>query len=360
MPDIPKTMKALVVHQFGQSLVTEVPVPAFGPDEVLLKIRGIAICGSDPHLVAGEWVNRNHWPPHLPFIFGHEWSGEVAAVGAGVTDLKVGDRVAGEGHCGCGQCENCKKGDYTICLNYGKQELGHRHYGHINPGANAQYGVFRAKALTKMPDTLDSIAGTMCDTVGVALHALELTGVTVGGTVTVIGPGPVGLCVLSLAKNMGAYRVVVVGRGHRLKTAGELGADVLVDFEKGDVPARIRELTDGKGADEVIECSGAPTGPRLAIDCTRKGGTVGLIGQYHESKAEPMSLAKIVNEQIRIIGSKANPNVAAKVLRLLDKGVVDWKRLITHRFPMERYNEGIDLFVNRRDNVVKVVIEPWS
>ncbi len=359
MTDIPKTMKACAVTEFGKTAITRLPVPAFGPDEVLCKIRGVAICGSDPKLLRGEMKKLN-WPPTLPFVLGHEWAGEVAAVGESVRDLKPGDRVAGEGHCGCGQCENCKKGNYTICLNYGRRELGHRHYGHNDQGANAEYNVYRAKSLTKMPDSLDFAAGTLCDTAGVALHAAELAGVTASGTAVIFGPGPIGLCQLGIVKNMGADRVVMVGRGNRLNVAKELGADICIDFEKEDAVARIRELTGGKGADEAFECSGAPNGPRDAVNCVRRGGTVALIGLYNESKVEPMPILKIVNDQIRIVGSKANPNVSAQVLRMMDKGIVGWNRLITHRLPLERYEEGIDIFVNRKDNVVKVVIEPWA
>ena len=359
MTAIPKTMKARVVTEYGKTAMAELPVPTPGPDEVLCKVRGIAICGSDPNILKGRYA-KMHWPPSFPFVLGHEWSGEVAAVGSNVTNFKPGDRVAGEGHCGCGQCDNCKRGDYTICLNYGNRALGHRHYGHNDQGANAQYNVYRAKSLTRMPDSLDFAAGTLCDTGGAALHGVELSGVTPSGTAVIYGPGPIGLCLLGIIKSMGPDRVIMVGRGHRLQVAKELGADICIDFGKEDAPARIRELTGGRGADEVFECSGASNAPRDAVNSVRKGGTIGLIGMYDESTVEPMPILKIVNDQIRIVGSKANPNVSAKVVRMLDKKTIGWHKIVTHRMPLERYEEALDIFVNRKDNVVKVVIEPWE
>ncbi|MDR1519407.1 MAG: alcohol dehydrogenase catalytic domain-containing protein [Planctomycetota bacterium] len=359
MPSIPKTMRACVLEAYGKIGFRELAVPVPAPDEALCKIRAVAICGSDPKIMAGSQAKMN-WPPAFPFVLGHEWAGEVAAVGEAVTGLKPGDRVAGEGHCGCGQCENCKKGDYTVCLNYGRRELGHRHYGHRDQGANAQYNAYRAKALARMPDSLDFAAGALCDTGGAALHGVELTGVTPGGVAVIYGPGPIGLCVLGIVKSMGSDQVIMVGRGHRLQTARELGADAIVDFSREDAPARILELTGGKGADEVFECSGAPAGPHDAVHSVRKGGRVALVGLYDDSAVKPLPLHKIVNEQIKIIGSKANPNVSDRVLKMLDKGVIGWRKIVSHRFPLDRYQEGVDLFVNRRDRVVKVVMEPWA
>ncbi len=357
MADIPKTMLACVLEQYGKIGYRELPVPEPRPDEVLARIRAVAICGSDPKIASGQMAKMN-WPQTFPFVLGHEWAGEVVAVGANVYDFAVGDRVAGEGHCGCGQCENCKRGDYTICLNYGRRELGHRHYGHRDQGANATYNVYRAKALTKMPDSLDYAAGSLCDTAGAALHGIELTGITPGGAVVVYGPGPIGLCTIGIIKSMGPDQLIVVGRGHRLVAAGEVGADVLIDFEKENASARIMELTGGKGADQVFECSGAPTSVRDAVNSVRKGGSVTLIGLYDESKLAPIPVLKIVNDQIRMIGSKANPNVSGQVVRMLDKGIISWKKIVTHRLPLDRYEEGVDIFVNRKDNVIKVVMEP--
>ena len=130
-------MLALVLTEPGKYEVKEVPTPEPGPDEVLCKVRGVAICGSDPEIIRGDLAGS--WPPSYPFTPGHEWSGEVEKVGPAVTHLSPGDRVAGEAHKGCGHCRSCLEGRYTLCGNYGAPETGHRHYGFTSPGAYAQY-----------------------------------------------------------------------------------------------------------------------------------------------------------------------------------------------------------------------------
>ncbi len=359
MTAIPKTMQACVMDAVGHTKIVELPVPVPSDDEVLCKVHAIAICGSDPEVIYGhfKWLN---WPPFLPFVLGHEWSGEVVAVGKNAVGFKVGDRVAGEAHCGCGICNNCKRGHYTICLNYGKKEVGHRHYGFYDQGANAGYNAYKTKTLTKIPDTLPYYGAALCDTAGVAMHCVERAGITPGGTVVIYGPGPIGLCALGEIKSLGPDRVVMVGRGPRLQVAKELGADICIDFEKEDPVAKVLELTGGIGADEIFECSGAVAAPGQCINCVRKGGTIGMAGFFKDGQKVDMPVGKIINNELTVVGSKANPNVSAKVIRMLDKKVVRWDKIVTHRLPLAQYEKALDIFVNRKENVVKVVVEPWA
>ena len=145
----PKTMRALRLTSPGKFEIQEVPVPSPGEGEVLCQIRAVAICGSDPEIIRGDLAGT--WPPSYPFTPGHEWSGEIVAVGLGVQGFSAGDRVAGEAHKGCGYCRNCLQGRYTLCLNYGNNEAGHRHYGFTSPGAYAQYNVYSIKSIKKLP-----------------------------------------------------------------------------------------------------------------------------------------------------------------------------------------------------------------
>ena len=241
-----KTMTACMLVDVNKFEIREVPVPEVGFGEVLCRIRAVAICGTDPEIVNGSRRSIG-WPPHFPFILGHEWSGEVVEVGEGVSEFKIGDRVAGEAHKGCGYCRNCLRGNYTLCLNYGRSETGHRHYGFTNPGANCQYNVYHVKAIHKIPDNLSFIHASLLDTAGVAMHGIELIGITPGGTVAIYGPGPIGLCAMQIVKGMGAKTVIMVGRRHRLQIAREIGADYAVDFEKEDPVKRIMEITGGIG-----------------------------------------------------------------------------------------------------------------
>jgi|YNPNPStandDraft_1061719.scaffolds.fasta_scaffold53843_2 L-iditol 2-dehydrogenase len=354
---IPKTMKACQLVAFNKLEIREVPVPTPGPDEVLCRIRAVAICGTDPEIIFGHHAKKG-WPPRFPFTLGHEWAGEVVALGPNVTEFKVGDRVAGEAHKGCGACENCLKGRYTLCLNYGKEEKGHRHYGFTVPGANCEYNVYSTKALRKIPDNLSFEHASLLDTGGVALHGIEMIGVTPGGTAAVWGPGPIGLLSMQMMKGMGAKTVIMVGRRHRLKVAGEIGADILIDFEKEDPVKRILELTGGKGVDEIQECSGASVALKECLAVVRKGGKINLIGFYEDSKVELPPITSIVMNEITLTGSRANPNVSDRVLNMFAAGILKGDKVVSHTFPLEKYEEALDTFVHRKDGAIKVVVKP--
>ncbi len=364
MINIPDTMKACVLTAYNRISITELLVPEPGKGEVLCRIKAVAICGSDPKMVRGCYADVN-WPPYFPFVMGHEWSGEVVKLGEGVTEFKVGDRVAGEAHKGCGTCRNCLSGHYTVCLNYGKDgrsghvDTGHRHYGFYWQGANAEYNAYAVQSLSKIPDNVSFEAASLCDTAGVALHGIEQVGITPGGTTVVFGPGPIGLCAMQEAKGLGAGTVIMVGRGEKLELAKELGADVIIDFEKEDSVERILDLTGGIGCDEVLECSGAGDSPYKAVQCVKKTGSISLIANYREELGvKGLPLNKIVFNEITIKGAKANPGVSKKVLQFLSKGIINGEKMITHRFPLDEYEKALDIFENRKDGAVKVVITP--
>ena len=174
-----------------------------------------------------------------------------------------------------------------------------------------------------------------------------------------IGPGPIGLCALQIAKGMGAGRVIMIGRGSKLAFAGKMGADVLIDFEKEDVVRRVLEETNGIGADEVLECSGANDSPMKACYMARKTGKIVLTANYRDDRPSfQLPLNTIVFNELKILGSKANPNVSGTVLNYFSNGIINGEALVTHRFPLEDYPKAVDLFENKRDNVIKVVINP--
>ena len=189
--------------------------------EVLCRIHAIAICGTDPEIINGSHQKKG-WPPSFPFTLGHEWSGEVVKLGPGVKGFKVGDRIAGEAHRGCGSCANCMKGNYTLCLNYGDASTGHRHSASPTPAPIASQRLFHQGA-AQIPDGLSYRHAALLDTAGVALHGIEMIGVTPGGAAAVWGPGPIGLISLQMMKAMGAKTLIVVGRRHRLGSPANWG-----------------------------------------------------------------------------------------------------------------------------------------
>jgi L-iditol 2-dehydrogenase len=354
---IPKTMNALVLTGPGAFEIQEAPVPSPGPFEVLCRIGAVAICGTDPEVIKGGFPG--YWPPSYPFIPGHEWAGEVVALGENSEHFfQTGERVAGEAWKGCGHCSNCVAGHYNRCLNYGRLETGIRHYGFQFRGAYAQYNIYSVKSIHRMKDHVSFLEGSVVDTAGVGLHAMERMGITAGGTVAIIGPGPIGILVMRTARALGAGRAIVVGRPPRLEAAGRLGADVLVNILKDDPVEAVRAATGGVGVDEVFECSGAEGTLNQAVRMVREGGSVGLLGIPSDKVKEPLPFKYICRNEVAIFGSKANPNVSDKILSLIASGQLVVKDLITHVFPLDEFGKALDTFVNRRDGAMKVVIEP--
>jgi len=191
-PDFTWELSDLEDHLFfnyGDLRVTQKPVPVPGVGEVLVKVDSIAICGSDPAIIAKGWQNH---PPLGEFIPGHEFTGTVVAIAPDVTELKTGDRVAVEPHKGCGRCVNCLRGLYTTCLNYGKPEKGHRHYGFCSNGGYAEYAVCHVNTLHRLPESISLEEGALLTTAGTVMYGYERIGwMRPGETVVVTGPGAI-------------------------------------------------------------------------------------------------------------------------------------------------------------------------
>ncbi len=354
---IPRVMKALVLTGPGSFEIQEVPVPSPGPFEVLCRVRAVAICGTDPEVIRGNLAG--YWPPEYPFIPGHEWAGEVAALGENAgTFFQIGERVAGEAWKGCGQCANCVAGHYNRCMNYGRLETGIRHYGFQFRGAYAQYNIYSVKSIHRMKENVSYREGSLVDTAGVGMHGMELTGITPGGTVAIIGPGPIGVLAMRTARLLGAAKVIVVGRPPRLESAGKMGADALVDIRSQDPVEGVRAANGGLGVDQVFECSGSEGTLHQAIRMVREGGRIGLLGVPAEAVMEKIPFKYLCRNEIAVFGSKANPNVSDKALSLIASGQLVVKDLISHVFPLEEFARALDTFVQRREGAMKVVIEP--
>jgi len=354
---IPKTMKAAVLFGEGDMrLVEDYPVPEPGPNEVLIRVQACAICGTDPKILAHGWPNH---PPYGTFIFGHEYAGQVAALGAGVTEFRVGDRVAIEPHKGCGVCDNCRDGLYNTCLNYGNLAKGHRHYGFTVNGGYAEYAVNHTNSVYRLPDDMPINEATLITTAATTLYGIRrIGGIRTGETVVVSGPGAIGLMGVLLARLLGAGRVVVTGtRPERLDLGRRLGADVTVNVRDENVVERIMALTDGIGADAVLECSGEARAATDAIEYTKKNGRIALIGLYHEPVS--MNLFKAAQWNMTIAGSKAEGERSlAYALPLLARHVAALSLLITHTFPISEIHQAFETAEKRLGGAIKVVVNP--
>lgn len=353
---IPSEMDALVLTGPGAFELRKVTVPEPGPMEVLCRVHSIAIdTGTDSKLIEGAFREPLGWPPYYPITIGHEWSGEIVALGEGVFDFQLGDRISAASHKGCGYCRNCYIGRYTLCLNHGREDRGHRQYGHSSPGAYSEYFAISVKSIYPIPDSLSYDEASLVDPAAIALHSAKRAKVSPGDTVVVFGPGGIGLLSLQCADAMGAGRVIVVGRGDRLNKAAELGAET-VDFEAVDPVERIRELTDGIGADAVIETAATVQSCHQAVAVTKKGGRVCYAGVGIGDI--PLPLGQITLNELDIYGLRANPNTCAEVIPLIAKGKIKVKPLITHTFPLSEFATGLETAVKRIGGAIRVIIHP--
>ena len=352
---IPNTMRAVVLTGPNAHEIREVPTPRPGPMEVLCRVHSVAICGTDLHIYEGKFPGR--WPRGYPFIHGHEWSGTVVEVGPGADQLgwKVGDRVAGTSHAGCGYCRMCTTGRYNLCENYGKEPIHHQ-YGHYSQGADAEYVVHSIKSVFKLPDAMELPLGAMVDTASIALHSVKRPGINPGDVVVVVGVGPMGLLTADCAYALGAGRVVVTGAGARLGKAREMGF-ATVNYREEEPVEAVRRLTDGKGAHVAIDTGGTVDSIRQAVDVVRKGGRVAFTGVPTEGAAA-LPMQKIVLEEIDLFGVRANRGTMEEVIPLIMTGRVRVKPLVTHTFPLERYGEALRTFAERVDGALKVLVQP--
>jgi L-iditol 2-dehydrogenase len=353
---IPKTMRAAVLQGKGQLCVQDWPVPEPGAFEVLIKVMACAICGSDPTVVYKGWQAL---PPYGTFVPGHEYSGRIVATGPHVLNFAIGDRVAIETHKGCGYCKNCKQGRYTICMNYGKPETGHRHYGFTTNGGYAGYVVNHIGTLYKIPDNISFEEASLVTTAACVHFALDNVGGLLGGeTVAVLGAGPIGMMAVQLVKALGAKKVILCGkRDSRLRVGKEVGADVVVDTDQQDPVKVVMAETDGVGADLVMECSGGNTAVQQSIDMAMRGGRLSLIGDSHEPMT--VDMRKFVLSDMRAAGVRGEGmGDCARSLALFGAGKIRAKPLITHHFPLEQIGEAFDTFIHRRGGAIKVIVHP--
>jgi 2-desacetyl-2-hydroxyethyl bacteriochlorophyllide A dehydrogenase len=298
-------------------------------------------------------------PPYGEFIFGHEYAGDVVAVGGSVDEFQVGDRVVVEAHMGCRRCENCIRGLYTACLNYGNRARGHRANGFTTNGGLAEYAVNHVNTLYKIPDHVSYDEAVVVMTAGSPLYGLQVSGgYFAGETVAILGPGPIGLMALQLVKAVGAVRVILTGtRASRLALGKELGADVTVNARAEDPVAAVRAATGGKGADTVIDCAGGDETFDQAIKMTKPGGRIILVAFYHGPVTA--DLADAVRRNLTIYTERGEGGTSVgQALRLLAAGRIRAMPLVSHTLPLSRVHEGFDILEQRTGDPMKVIFHP--
>jgi L-iditol 2-dehydrogenase len=342
-------MQALLLPRYGHLEMTDMPVPDVAADEILVRVRACGICGSDVHGLDGSTGRRIP-----PLVMGHEAAGEVAAVGAGVSDLRAGDRVTFDSTISCGRCWFCLRGEVNLCDN--REVMG------VSPGPYRRHGAFAEfvavprRIVYRLPDALSFEHAALIEAVSVAVHATGLSGVRLGDQAVVVGTGMIGLLVVEAVRRAGATRVLAVDVDEtRLALARQLGATATIQAGS-DAVAQILDHTAGRGADLAIECVGAQASIHTAISGVRKGGSVVLVGNVAPSVDLP--LQEVVTRQIRLQGSCASSGEYPLVIDLMAAQEIRVESLISAVAPLSEGPLWFDRLYRRESNLMKVILRP--
>jgi 2-desacetyl-2-hydroxyethyl bacteriochlorophyllide A dehydrogenase len=340
-----QTYPMAVISEPGKIEFEDHPMNDLQPDEVRIKVKYAAICGSDLHLFKGL-----HPSVDLPSAVGHELSGEVVETGPAVTHLKVGDRVTVEPVIACGKCHFCQRGQYHLC-----QDVSF-HYRR-GQGAFGAYFVAPARYVFRLPDSVSMETGALVEPLSVALHAVNKCGMRLGQSTAVFGAGAIGLLVVLLASRLTQGKTFSVDiNPFRLQKALELGASKAINNLEGNAVETIITETDGLGADFTFEAVGMALTLEQALQSVRKGGLATLIGIFEDPNPKvPVNL--FIQKEITLSGSQGYNWDFQDALTILDQNAISLETLITHRFPLEKTQDAFSLLTQRGYQAIKVLIE---
>nr|WP_239582733.1 L-threonine 3-dehydrogenase [Bacillus tianshenii] len=342
-------MKAIVKHHRGYGAELQmVDIPQIKEDEVLIKVKATSICGTDVHIYTwDEWSESRVNPP---YVFGHEFAGEIVEVGSKVSNVAMGDQVSAETHIVCYECPQCLTGDYHICKNT-------KIIGVDTHGCFAEYVALPAVNVWKNPKDMPYDVASVQEPMGNAVHTV-LAGDVAGKTVAVIGCGPIGIMAVGVAKAAGASQVIAVDLNeYRLDLATKMGATTVINAKENNPVDLVMELTDGNGVDVICEMSGHPIAMNQGFKMVTNGGRVSILSL----PVRPVELDitnDIVFKGVTVQGITGRKMYTTwqQVSRLLKSGQVDVKPMITHHFPLEDFEKGFDLMISGQCG--KVVLQP--
>ena len=341
-------MKAYYLTGLEKMEAGEAPMPEYGPDDVLIKMEAVGICGSDLHYYAAGAIGD--FKVKFPFILGHEAAGTVVEVGSGVRHLRPGDRVCMEPGIPCMKCTECLEGHYNLCRDV--------RFWATPPydGCLSEYVAHPAAFTFRIPDNMSFTEGALVEPLAIGLHGCNLGGVRLGQTVAILGAGCIGLVTLLSAKAYGATRVIVGDLlDKRLAKAAELGAEV-INTSEGDFAAKVMEMTGGRGADVVIDCAGFSSTMQQATRCAKPAGTVVLVG-LGGSSLDGLDGNMITSKELTIRSVFRYRNLYPTAINAIGDGRIDVKSIISHRFSFDDTVEAFRTCYQDIRNVVKGVIE---
>lgn len=343
-------MKAMLLTEYKNLTVTEFPMPEISANDVLVQVRACGICGSDIHGYDGSTGRRIP-----PLVMGHEAAGVITEIGSQVTSFRVGDRVTFDSTVSCGHCFFCRRGDINLCDN--RMVLGVSCGEYRRHGAFAEYVSVPQHICYLLPEELPFEHAAMIEAVSIAVHAANRTPVSLGDTAVVVGSGMIGLLVIQAMRLAGCGRIIAVDLAEdRLEKAKELGADIGLKGDAVDVPAEVRKLTSGRGADVVLEVVGIASTVNMAIACARKGGSVTLVGNL--SPKVEMPLQAIVTRELTIHGTCGSRGEYPACIELLQRRAIRVDPLITATISLNDGPAWFQRLYAGEPGAMKVIVDP--
>ncbi|MEY2429948.1 MAG: L-iditol 2-dehydrogenase [Verrucomicrobiota bacterium] len=343
-------MKALVLKEYKRFAFEEAPTPEPGPEEVLIAVKACGICGSDVHGMDGSTGRRRP-----PVIMGHEASGVIAAAGREVKGWAAGDRVTLDSTIYCGQCEFCRRGQINLCNH--RRVLGVSCEEYRQHGAFAQFVAVPQHILYRVPDELSFEHAALVEPFAIALHAVGRAPVQAADTAVVVGAGMIGLALVQSLVQAGFAKLIVVDvAADRLAMAAKLGASHIINSASDNAHERIRELTEGRGADLAFEAVGVSATVDLAVRCVRKGGAVVLVGNVAPKIEFPLQIA--VTRELTIHGSCASSNEYPACLEMLARGALQAAPLISAAAPLAEGAAWFERLYKKEPGLIKVLLVP--
>ena len=336
-------MLAAVCHKPLDLTIERVDKPTPGPGQVVVKVKATGVCGSD----VDGYRGTHPWIGH-PIILGHECSGLVDTLGPKVSKFKRGDRVAVEPFFVCGQCPACLKGKYNQCKDI-------KIIGHQVPGSFAEYVLIDERFLHHLADNVSFEVGALAEPISGSLHGVGRCNLKIGDFVVILGCGTIGYFLMQHALNSGARVLVSEPVAKKRKTALAVGAHYALDPRNGSLVDTVMELTDGVGADCVIEAVGSVETIRLTTALCKKGGTILLMG-WTGNETDPFDCTTLTLDEMTVLGTMGFAWDFPVTLDLLSRGKIDAERIITHRFRLEQCAEALETLHEKRGGVWKAVI----
>lgn len=340
----------MLLSDYKKLQIVDLPKPELAEDDLLVQVKACGICGSDIHGWDGSTGRRKP-----PLVMGHEAAGVVVARGSKVQGFTEGDRVTFDSTVSCGRCHFCRQGRINLCEN--RQVLGVSCDEFRRHGAFAEYVVVPSRIAYHLPENLPFEHAALIEAVSIAVHAANRTPIALGDTAVVVGSGMIGLLVVQTLRLSGCSRVIAVDlENSKLDLARQFGANFGLNPKSCDVVHEVMQLTGGRGADAAVEVVGASVTVGTAIDVTRRGGSVCLVGNL--SPQVDLPLQKVVTRELSIFGSCASNGEIPQCIDLLSRGAIKVQPLITALAKLEDGPQWFQRLYDGEPGAMKVVLQP--